>query len=149
MRSMRSTRSLLSLAIAVCLTAAVAAQSTKQLPPPANLKAPPAKAVKTPFVISSVVIKPGTGKVRPGPTDTVTVHYTGWTAEGKTFDTTSGGEPSTFALNEVITGWTEGLQLMVEGETRRFWIPEQLAYRGRRAPYGTLVFDIELISISK
>jgi peptidylprolyl isomerase len=49
----------------------------------------------------------------------------------------------------VITGWTEGLQLMVEGETRRFWIPEQLAYRGRREPFGTLVFDIELISIKK
>ena len=131
------------------LTIGVAAQATKQVPPPANLKAPPATAAKKTFVISSVVLKPGTGKVRPGPTDTVTVNYTGWTSDGKTFDTTSGGEPATFALNEVITGWTEGLQLMVEGETRRFWIPEQLAYRGRREPYGTLVFDIELISIKK
>ena len=126
-----------------------AAQTTKQVPPPANLKTPPATAAKKTFVISSVVLKPGTGKVRPKPTDRVTVNYTGWTTDGKTFDTTSGGEPATFALNEVITGWTEGLQLMVEGETRRFWIPEQLAYRGRREPYGTLVFDIELISIKK
>jgi FKBP-type peptidyl-prolyl cis-trans isomerase len=143
-------RVLLNLCVIVGLMAATAtAQSTKQLPPPADLKTPPAKAVKTSFVISSVVLKPGTGKVRPKPTDTVTVNYTGWTADGKTFDTNSGGEPATFPLNEVITGWTEGLQLMVEGETRRFWIPEQLAYRGRREPYGTLVFDIELISIQK
>jgi peptidylprolyl isomerase len=139
----------LSLALAACVTMAAAAQSTKQLPPPANLQKPPASAVKTTFTISSVVLKPGTGKVRPGPMDTVTVHYTGWTTDGRTFDTTSGGEPATFPLNEVITGWTEGLQLMVEGETRRFWIPEQLAYRGRREPYGTLVFDIELIAIGK
>jgi peptidylprolyl isomerase len=143
-------RFLLSLGIIACLMAgAPAAQTTKQVPPPADLKGPPAKATKTSFVISSIVIKPGTGKVKPKPTDTVTVNYTGWTADGKTFDTTSGGEPATFPLNEVITGWTEGLQLMVEGETRRFWIPEQLAYRGRREPYGTLVFEIELISIQR
>jgi peptidylprolyl isomerase len=143
-------RSVLSLTILACLTAGVyAGQSTKQLPPPANLKMPPPTAVKTPFVISSVVIKRGTGKVHPKPTDQVTVNYTGWTADGKTFDTTSGGAPATFGLNEVITGWTEGLQLMVEGETRRFWIPEQLAYRGKKEPYGTLVFDVELISIAK
>lgn len=143
-------RLLLSLTAAACLmTGAAAAQSKPQIPPPANLKTPPATAAKKTFVISSIVIKAGTGKVRPKPTDTVTVNYTGWTADGKTFDTTSGSEPATFALNEVITGWTEGLQLMVEGETRRFWIPEQLAYRGRREPYGTLVFDVELISIKK
>jgi peptidylprolyl isomerase len=143
-------RSLLSLAVAVCLGAALlGAQTPTQVPPPANLKAPPAKAVRTIFTIHSAVLKPGTGKVKPGPKDSVTVHYTGWTQDGKTFDTTSGSEPATFALNEVITGWTEGLQLMVEGETRRFWIPEQLAYRGRREPYGTLVFDIQLISIQK
>jgi peptidylprolyl isomerase len=142
-------RSVLTVIALAGLTIGAAAQATKQIPPPANLKAPPATAAKKTFVISSVVLKPGTGKMRPGPTDTVTVNYTGWTTDGKTFDTTSGGEPATFALNEVITGWTEGLQLMVEGETRRFWIPEQLAYRGRREPYGTLVFDIELISIKK
>ena len=57
-------------------------------------------------------------------------------------------EPISFGLNQVIQGWTEGVQLMVEGETRRLWIPEQLAYRGQRgAPQGTLVFDVELIKI--
>ena len=144
-------RFLPSLVAISCLTLGVtlAAQNPKQLPPPPDLKAPPAKAFKKTFTISSIVLKRGTGKVKPGPTDTVTVHYTGWTTDGKTFDTTSGGDPSTFGLNEVITGWTEGLQLMVEGEKRRFWIPEQLAYRGRREPYGTLVFEIELLEIRK
>jgi peptidylprolyl isomerase len=57
-------------------------------------------------------------------------------------------EPISFGLNQVITGWTEGVQLMVEGETRRLWIPEQLAYRGQPgAPKGILVFDVELIRI--
>jgi len=56
--------------------------------------------------------------------------------------------PSTFRLDKVIPGWTEGIPLMVEGETRRFWIPENLAYGGRPGrPAGMLVFDVELISI--
>ena len=118
-------RRIFSVCALLCLTAAASAPEPKQLPPPANLQTPPVKSVKTSFTISSVVLKPGTGKVRPGPTDTVTVNYTGWTSDGKTFDTTSGSEP------------------------RRFWIPEPLAYRGRRAPYGTLVFDIERLSIRK
>jgi peptidylprolyl isomerase len=57
-------------------------------------------------------------------------------------------EPISFGLNQVIAGWTEGVQLMVEGETRRLWIPENLAYGGQRgAPQGMLVFDVELIKI--
>jgi peptidylprolyl isomerase len=134
-----------SLTLLACLTAAVSAgQATKQVPPPANLKTPPTTAVKQSFVIRSVVLKPGTGKVHPKPTDMVTVNYVGWTTDGKTFDS---GESASFPLNKVITGWTEGLQLMVTGEKRRFWIPEQLAYRGRQEPFGTLVFDVELLSI--
>jgi peptidylprolyl isomerase len=57
------------------------------------------------------------------------------------------GRPLEFPLDGVIQGWTEGLQLMVEGESRRFWIPEALAYRGRQAPYGDLVFDVQLLAI--
>ena len=58
------------------------------------------------------------------------------------------GEPITFGLDEVIPGWTEGVQMMVEGEKRRLWIPQSLAYQGRAgAPAGMLVFDVELLKI--
>jgi len=79
----------------------------------------------------------------------VTVHYTGWHTSGVMFDSSvTRGQPASFPLNGVISGWTEGVQLMVPGETRRFWIPEDLAYGGRpNYPAGMLVFDVELISI--
>ena len=57
------------------------------------------------------------------------------------------GQPISFPLVGVIAGWTEGVQLMVEGEKMRFWIPEKLAYQGKQAPYGMLVFDVELLKI--
>jgi peptidylprolyl isomerase len=77
------------------------------------------------------------------------VHYSGWTTDGKLFDSSVvNGKPATFKLNRVIPGWTEGVQLMVEGEKRRFWIPESLAYAGQGPVYGDLVFDIELIEIN-
>jgi peptidylprolyl isomerase len=58
------------------------------------------------------------------------------------------GAPTSFGLNDVIKGWTEGVQLMVEGEKTRFWIPEKLAYQGQSgAPKGMLVFDVELVEI--
>ena len=84
--------------------------------------------------------------------DRVTVHYTGWTTDGKMFDSSVvRGNPSPFSLDAVIAGWTEGLQLMKEGDTFRFWIPGKLAYgdKPRRpgAPAGTLVFDVELVAI--
>jgi peptidylprolyl isomerase len=142
---MRTTLSLV--AVLALFTAALAAQLTPRIPPPPDVAAPPAEAVTTESGLASMVITPGTGTVRPAETDVVTVHYTGWTTNGRTFDTTSGGEPASFALDGVIRGWTEGVQLMVVGEKRRFWIPEPLAYRGRRAPYGMLVFDIELLAI--
>ena len=75
------------------------------------------------------------------------VHYTGWTTDGKAFDSSvARGKPATFPLNRVIAGWTEGLQLMTVGEERRFWIPQDLAYKGRPGPpAGMLVFDVELL----
>ena len=76
------------------------------------------------------------------------MQYTGWTTDGKMFDSSyTRGEPMTLPLDRVIAGWTEGMPLMVEGEKTRFWIPEKLAYKGKQAPYGMLVFDIELIRI--
>ena len=79
----------------------------------------------------------------------MTVHYSGWTTDGKLFDSSlANGQPATFPLSRVIPGWTEGVQLMVEGEKTRFWIPESLAYKGQGPIYGDLVFDIELIKIN-
>jgi len=118
-------------------------------PAPADVAAPPAEAELTRTGLASKVLQPGSGTDHPGPASTVTVHYTGWTTDGKMFDSSiTRGEPATFPLNRVIPGWTEGLQLMVVGETRRLWIPEVLAYQGRPgAPAGMLVFDVELLSI--
>jgi FKBP-type peptidyl-prolyl cis-trans isomerase len=129
--------------------AAVAAQTGKVLPAPPDVAEPPKDALKTSTGLASKVLTPGTGKTRPGRTDLVTVHYTGWTTDGKMFDSSvARGAPATFPLDRVIAGWTEGLQLMVSGETRRLWIPEALAYRGTRDPRGMLVFDVELISFT-
>ena len=77
------------------------------------------------------------------------VHYSGWTTDGQMFDSSvMRDEPAEFALDAVIPGWTEGLQLMTEGEKTRFWIPEKLAYKGKAGfPAGMLVFDVELIKI--
>ena len=115
---------------------------------PADVKAPPKEAKRTASGISYVVLKDGTGGRHPTSSSNVTVHYTGWTTDGKMFDSSVvRGQPATFQLNGVISGWTEGVQLMVEGEKARFWIPESLAYQGKSSPYGMLVFDIELIKI--
>lgn len=116
---------------------------------PADVAAPPADAEKTASGLASKVLSAGTGDQKPGPTSVVTVHYTGWTTDGKAFDSSvSRGTPATFPLNRVIPGWTEGLQLMVAGEERRFWIPVGLAYNGAPGkPAGMLVFDVELLSI--
>ena len=115
---------------------------------PPDVAAPPADAKRTASGLAYKVLRPGKGSTRPQKTSRVTVHYTGWTIDGKMFDSSvERGSPATFGLNEVIEGWTEGVQLMVEGERARFWIPERLAYKGERPPRGMLVFDIELISI--
>lgn len=119
------------------------------IPAPADVATPPADAETTASGLASKVQTPGTGTHHPTATSRVRVHYTGWTTDGKMFDSSvARNEPITFGLNQVITGWTEGVQLMVEGETRRLWIPETLAYRGQPgAPKGMLVFDVQLIRI--
>jgi peptidylprolyl isomerase len=115
---------------------------------PPDVAAPPADAVRTPSGLASKVLTPGTGTRHPRPNSQVRVHYTGWTTDGKEFDSSVGGEPITFGVDGVIPGWTEGLQMMVEGEKRRFWIPAKLAYEGAPSkPQGTLVFDVELLRI--
>ncbi len=116
---------------------------------PDDVAAPPANAERTASGLASRVLRPGTGDVHPAATDRVQVHYSGWTTDGERFDSSVlRGAPASFPLRGVIAGWTEGLQLMVEGERRRFWIPESLAYQGRPGrPAGMLVFDVELIDI--
>jgi peptidylprolyl isomerase len=116
---------------------------------PADVSAPPADATRTMSGLAYRVIRPGTGSRHPSSRSKVTVHYTGWTTDGKMFDSSvTRGKPTSFTLDQVIKGWTEGVQLMVEGEKTRFWIPERLAYAGQAgAPRGMLVFDIELLQI--
>ena len=117
--------------------------------PPPDVAEPPADAMRTTSKLAYKVLKPGTGTRRPFASDRVTVHYTGWTTDGKMFDSSvARGMPQTLALSDVIGGWTEGMQLMVEGERTRFWIPQDLAYKGEAgAPSGMLVFDVDLIRI--
>ena len=123
--------------------------SVNDLPAPPDVEAPPADAAKTASGLATKVLKPATSDVKPTAEDNVEVHYTGWTTDGKMFDSSvKRGKPAKFPLNGVIAGWTEGLQLMAEGEQRRLWIPEELAYKGRPGkPAGMLVFDVELLKV--
>lgn len=118
---------------------------------PEDVAAAPADAETTASGLASKVLAKGTGSQHPTASSLVEVHYSGWTTKGELFDSSvARGEPIAFPLNGVIKGWTEGVQLMVEGEKRRFWIPADLAYGenpGNGAPGGTLVFDVELLKI--
>ena len=134
--------------LASLLLFANTAMAQTPIPAPSDVGAAPAHAAKTAPGLASKVIKPGPGKIHAKAPDMVSVHYSGWTTDGKMFDSSvARGQRATFPLNRVIAGWTEGVQLMVTGETRRFWIPEKLAYQGKRVPKGMLVFDVELFDI--
>jgi peptidylprolyl isomerase len=126
-------------------------QGPPPIPPPPDVAAPPADALRTPSGLASKVLIVGLGSIHPGPTSSVTVHYTGWTADGRMFDSSfKYGKPATFRLDQVIPGWTEAVQLMVVKEKRRFWIPGHLAYDNSpdpTAPKGTLCFEIELLDV--
>jgi len=95
----------------------------------------------------------GTG-IAPDKNDKVTVHYHGTTIDGVVFDSSvDRGKPATFGLNQVIPGWTEGLQLMTEGSKCTFYIPQGLAYgsraQGKIEAFSTLIFEVELIKVEK
>ena len=129
----------------------VKAQHEPPLAPP-DVAQPPAGAKKTDKGVFYRVLKAGPSKdgKHPTTTDSVKVHYTGWTTDGRMFDSSLlRGEPATFALTGVVAGWTDGLQVMAVGDRVRFWIPEELAYKGVPGkPAGMLVFDIELLEIN-
>jgi FKBP-type peptidyl-prolyl cis-trans isomerase len=121
-------------------------------PVPKDLKSPPKDAKKTESGLVYKILTKGTGTTHPTATSQVSVHYSGWSQDGKMFDSSvMRGEPTSFGLNQVIKGWTEGVQLMVVGDKARFWIPGPLAYGDKPArpgaPAGQLVFDIELLAI--
>ncbi len=100
------------------------------------------------------VMKKGNGTVKPKSTDKVKTHYHGMLINGKVFDSSvDRGEPISFGLNQVIKGWTEGLQLMSVGDKYKFFIPYELAYGERGAgssipPYAALIFEVELLGIN-
>ena len=135
--------------VVVVFGAAAAAQS---LPAPDDVAAPPEDAETTASGLAHKLLEAGTGTQHPGASDYVIVHYSGWLTDGTMFDSSvTRGEPARFPLDGVISGWTEGLQLMVPGEKRRFWIPANLGYgsggRPRIPGNSMLVFDVELRSI--
>ena len=117
---------------------------------PPDVAAPPVDALTTKSGVRYKVMRAGAGTRHPTPQDGVTVHFSGWTTAGMLFDSTLlKGRPVTLEMTNVIAGWTEGMQLMVEGERTRFWIPQNLAYDQGGGPRGMLVFDIELIKINR
>lgn len=111
------------------------------------------EGVKTlPSGLQYKVLREGDGR-KPSATDKVECHYEGTLINGEVFDSSyRRGETATFGLNQVIKGWTEGLQLMQEGAKYRFFIPYNLAYGEHGAgqsipPYAALIFDVELIKV--
>lgn len=124
------------------------------IPAPDNVQAAPSDATTTDTGLAYVTLQAGSGTEHPSASAKVEVHYTGWMTNGEMFDSSvARGETITFPLNGVIAGWTEGVQTMVVGEKKRFWIPGELAYGNTPPrpgmPYGMLVFDVELISFAE
>lgn len=142
---------LVTMAAAVCLAGckkAPEASSTTEI----IASSQPGEVMTTRSGLKFQVLKRGTGTVSPKATDMVKVHYHGTLLDGTVFDSSiERGEPSSFPLNGVIKGWTEGLQLMKVGDKFKFTIPPDLAYgaEGRPgiAPNSTLVFEVELLEI--
>jgi peptidylprolyl isomerase len=117
---------------------------------PPDVETPPESAERTATGVAYRILRPGGGERHPQEGSTVEVHYAGWTTDGQLFDASYDHRyHGTFTLDDSMpAGWNEALQMMVEGEKRRIWIPEELAYNGEPdRPAGMLVFDVELLAI--
>lgn len=111
-----------------------------------------AEIIETDSGLQYQVLQEGRGSVHPSASSSVTVHYHGTLIDGTVFDSSvERGEAISFPLNQVIKGWTEGVQLMVEGDKFKFFIPSELAYgnssMGKIAPGSMLIFEVELLEI--
>jgi FKBP-type peptidyl-prolyl cis-trans isomerase len=131
----------------------VAANAGTNAPGAAAAPATAGEMTTTASGLKYQVLKHGTGTVSPKATDTVKVHYEGKLLNGTVFDSSiARGQPISFPLNQVIPGWTEGLQLMKVGDKFKFEIPANLAYGANSPspaipPNSTLVFEVELLGI--
>ncbi len=118
---------------------------------PDELSAPPALATRTDSGLAYVTLEEGDGTRHPGGIDEVLVHYTGWTTDGRMFDSSVvRGKPARLQFNGAIEGFSEMLGLMVEGDKVRVWVPPELGYGSEPKPgrpHGLLVFEIELIEL--
>ena len=141
---------LLAAALLALTTVGVSAQAPmRQVPAPPDVARPPADAQKTASGLTYKVLQPGEGTATPAEDDYVTVQFTIWTTDGRTYDSSiSRGMTGTYALPKTIKGWSEGVRMMKVGEKRRLWIPKNLAYEGMSGrPQGAVVSDVELIEI--
>ena len=126
---------------------------------PANVGTLPKEAQRSDSGLAWVVLTESAGDAHPGEGDMVVMNFIGWTAEGKLVqESLSDGRPASIAVGALFPGWREGMQLMVAGEKRRFWIPGKLAHGEAKPgepraengpPLGMLVYDVELISFEK
>ena len=120
-------------------------------PTPSDLKQPPKGSIKLPSGVYMQVLKPGTGSLHPVMSSWITLDYTGWTSDGRLFESTVlAGHSRVIRLGMAIPGWQAALPSMVAGEKVRLWIPAALAYRdhpdNRFLPAGDLVFDLEILA---
>ncbi|WP_374602516.1 FKBP-type peptidyl-prolyl cis-trans isomerase [Arenimonas sp.] len=120
---------------------------------PPDVAVVPADAQRTPSGLAYKVLARGKGGATPAPGDIVLVHYTGWTPDGRVFDSSlRRNVRSSLPLDQVISGWREGMGMMARGDRFRFWIPGELAYDAvpmQGAPRGMLVFDVTLYGFAR